>query len=398
MNRNIQQLHSIAAKKKRVIIGLMSGTSLDGLDVALCEFSGSGLQTKVVVKKFATVPYTSETKERILQIFAKPTISFEVLCLLNPYIGILHAEMVLKCLRRWRFPTSKVDIIASHGQTVFHSPSFLHPKEKINGTLQIGDGDHIAVKTGIITSSDFRQKHIAAGGEGAPLAVYGDYLLFSKKGHNRILLNMGGIGNFTFLPATATADKVFVTDTGPSNTLLDQAIRHFMPGLYYDKDAALAMQGNVHAGLLASLKTDPFFSQSFPKTIGPEVFNLEYVRNHQAQTNTKSLSVEDLMATLTRLSAETMADAIHRAVKIGNRYEIYLSGGGAHNPLLVKWLKELLPTFTFQSIDVLGISGDAKEAVLFAVLANEALVGGNVNFGKRSKVPSVSMGKISFPE
>jgi anhydro-N-acetylmuramic acid kinase len=376
----------------------MSGTSLDGLDVALCEISGSGLQTRLSLKKFATVPYSKTIKDKILNVFARQQVNFEELCLLNPYIGLLHGEMVLKCLRRWRYPASKVDIIASHGQTVFHSPSFLHPKEKINGTLQIGDGDHVAVKTGIITLSDFRQKHIAAGGEGAPLAVYGDYLLFSKKVRNRILLNMGGIGNFTFLPASGKADKVFVTDTGPANTLLDQTVRQFVPGQYFDKDAAIATQGTVHTGLLASLKSDPFFARSFPKTIGPEVFNLEYVHKHQVKTGTESLSVNDLMATLTRLSAETMADAIHRAIRRGDKYEIYLSGGGAHNPLMVKWLKELLPSFTFQSIDVLGISGDAKEAVLFAVLANEAVAGGKINFGKRSKVPSVSMGKISFPD
>jgi anhydro-N-acetylmuramic acid kinase len=137
INRNIQKLYLIAAKKKRTIIGLMSGTSLDGLDVALCEFSGSGLQTKVAVNKFATVPYTKKTKDKILKVFARHQVNFEELCLLNPYIGVLHGEMVLNCLRRWRFPASKVDIIASHGQTVFHSPSFLHPKEKINGALQI---------------------------------------------------------------------------------------------------------------------------------------------------------------------------------------------------------------------------------------------------------------------
>jgi anhydro-N-acetylmuramic acid kinase len=398
MNRNIQKLYLIAAKKKRTIIGLMSGTSLDGLDVALCEFSGSGLQTKVAVNKFATVPYTKKTKDKILKVFARHQVNFEELCLLNPYIGMLHGEMVLNCLRRWCFPASKVDIIASHGQTVFHSPSFLHPKEKINGTLQIGDGDHIAVKTGIITISDFRQKHIAAGGEGAPLAVYGDYLLFSKKDSNRILLNMGGIGNFTFLPAGAKADKVFVTDTGPSNTLLDQVIRDRMLGQYFDKDAAVASRGSVYQSLLASLKSDPFFSRSFPKTIGPELFNLDFVHKHQVKTNTQSLPIEDLMATLTRLSAETMAEAIQRVVSKKYIYEIYLSGGGAHNPLLVNWLKELLPNFTFQSIDVLGISGDAKEAVLFAVLANEALSGGKINFGNRSNLPSVSMGKVSFPD
>jgi anhydro-N-acetylmuramic acid kinase len=397
MNRNLKRLEKIASKKSRLIIGLMSGTSMDGLDVALCKLTGHGLQTKFELLEFATVPYTPQTKARILEVFAKPQVSFEKLCILNPWIGLLHAGIVLKCLKKWKYDPPRIDAIASHGQTVFHSPAFLHPQEKINATFQIGDGDHVAVATGILTLSDFRQKHIAAGGEGAPLAVYGDYLLLSHKTENRILLNIGGIGNFTYLPAGHNAHKVFVTDTGPGNTLLDQFTRMYYPGEYFDKDARHALQGKVHDALLRELKANGFFKLPFPKTTGPELFNIEYVKQAQQQANATGISPEDLLATLTRFSAETIVASIRKVVK-KDSFQIYLSGGGAHNPLLARWIQEMLALKTLRTTEDLGVPGDAKEAILFAVLANESLVGGGVDFGSRAKVPSVCMGKFSFPE
>lgn len=217
MNPNLDHLFTIAQKPQRRIIGLMSGTSLDGLDVALCRLEGSGAATQVQVEQFATVPYTEAVKTEIRRVFAKSTIAFEHLCLLNPWLGLLHADMVLDCLRTWQIAPQQVDCIASHGQTVFHAPRSQHGKPDFpNATLQIGDGDHVAVRTGILTISDFRQKHVAAGGEGAPLAVYGDYLLFSKADEDRILLNMGGIANFTFLPGSLDVGAMFSTDVGPS--------------------------------------------------------------------------------------------------------------------------------------------------------------------------------------
>lgn len=397
MNPNITRLHTLAGKKSRLIIGLMSGTSLDGLDVALCKITGSGLSTKVDLLKFQTVPYNQEVKSSILEVFARRQIDFQSLCELNASLATWHGDLVLKCLKRWKIDPKKIDAIASHGQTVFHSPKSITPNASINSTLQIGDGDHLAVKTGIITISDFRQKHIASGGEGAPLAVYGDYLLFSRKGEDRIMLNMGGIGNFTYLPRSGKANEVFVTDTGPANTLLDQAVRQYKPELSFDQDAQLASKGTYHQALLTVLKADPFFNLSFPKTVGPELFNMAYVKQAQQKSGTESLSLEDLLATLTRFSAETIATAIKKVIKNKKSFRLFLSGGGAHNPLLIQWVKELLPSVQFYNMNELGFSGDAKEAVLFAVLANESLAGGKLTFGNRSKVPSVSMGKISFP-
>ncbi len=404
MNQNVERLYYIAQKRVRHIIGLMSGTSMDGLDVAHVRIEGSGSQTKVTLLNFETVDYREEVKTEIRKIFAQQNIDFQHLTLLNAWIGRLHGDMILSCLKKWQLDTEGVDLIASHGQTVFHAPKILHQLEQFpNATLQIGDGDHIAVTTGIITISDFRQKHVAAGGEGAPLAVYGDYFIFSDPSENRLMLNMGGIANFTYLPASLDASEVFVTDTGPGNTLLDAFTKRYFPDKNYDKDAEIALSGQVLPELLVALKDNDFFKKPFPKTTGPELFNVAYV---EKAINILKMppSVQDLLATLTRFSAETIADSIQYLFKQKQfnesemrQFKIYTSGGGAHNPLLINYLKELLPSIAFNKTDTLGINGDAKEAVLFAILANECVAGNVTNFGTREGVPSVSMGKISFP-
>ena len=177
--------------------------------------------------------------------------------------------------------------------------------------------------------------------------------------------------------------------------MIDQTVRHSYPGKYYDKDAGLAKLGNVNEFLLKELLSDSFFHMPFPKTTGPELFNREYLQAAQKRSQTESLDVNDLLATLTRFSAEAIGIAIRKATG-KNKFEIYLSGGGAHNPLLTQWLLEILDLDKVRTTEELGVPGDAKEAILFAVLANESLVGGKVNFGTRAKIPSVSMGKFSF--
>lgn len=407
MNPQLEHLYQLAQKQERRIVGLMSGTSLDGLDVALCRVSGSGPQTRVVVEQFTTVAYEEAFKDSIRAVFAKKQVDFEHLTLLNAHIGRQHGRWVADCLRTWNVPAETVDLVASHGQTVYHAPQKQHQRPGYpNATLQIGDGDHIAAETGIITLSDFRQRHIAHGGEGAPLAVYGDYFVFSQAGENRILLNMGGIANFTYLPGSLDASVVFTTDTGPGNTILDAYARQFT-GKPYDENGQLAAAGNVNDPLLMALLDHPFFAQPFPKTTGPEVFNTGYVRSAQQHSQTEGLSAEDLMATLTRFSAESIARAIHQALDNpavteqtildeNSPVRVYMSGGGAHNPVLTRTIEALLPGCTLAETDELGIAGDAKEAVLFAVLANEAVAGSGTSFGERQGVPSVSMGKISF--
>lgn len=400
MKSDVIKLNQIARKRRRLIVGLMSGTSLDGLDVAVCECSGSGQRTKVRTLQFDTLPYSQAFKTEIRKVFAQKNIDFQQLVLLNVAIAEQHAALVNQCLEQWKFKAEDIDLLASHGQTVYHAPRIFHGLEHYpNATLQISDGDHLARRTGIITISDFRQKHLAAGGEGAPLALYGDYFLFSKKGQDRILLNIGGIANFTYLPGNQDPSKAFATDTGPGNTLIDAFANHFF-GVPFDEDARLAANGRVDESLLEILKSDPFFAKSFPKTAGPELFSADWVKAAIARLPKGNPNPYDVVATLTKLTADTIAAAILSAVSPEAKrlsISIFLSGGGAHNPMLIKHLKENLPNINICPMEQLGIHGDAKEAVLFAVLANET-VAGRVGEGQvLGGVPLIGMGKISFP-
>ncbi len=400
MNKNLEKLYQTGQKNARVILGLMSGTSFDGLDLALCRISGSGRDTCLDLLHFDTVSYQPAFKESLKSVFSRRDADLEKVCLLNNHVAIEHARMINDTLAKWGVKNENVDLIASHGQTIYHAPAFLHGRPDYgNATLQIGDGDHIAVHTGIISISDFRQKHVAAGGEGAPLAVYGDYLVFSKKGENRIMLNIGGIANFTYLPGDLDAGKVFSTDVGPGNTMMDALMQSIYPEQYYDQDAGVARKGTVHPALLTALKAHAFFDGPFPKTIGPELFNLHYLQKAMQTAGTGVLSAEDQMATLSQLSADMIVDAINRTVDMKDPFTVYVSGGGMHNPLLMENIREQLKGIPFHSTQALEINPDAKEAVLFALLANETVAGGAVRLGENRKgIPNVSMGKISFPD
>ncbi len=399
MNTQIQRLYDIACKETRLIIGLMSGTSFDGLDLALCRISGDGSNTQLELMEFDTVAYEASFKEKLKSIFSRKDANLEMVCLLNAWVAQQHAAIINSCLTKWNYTNEQIDLIASHGQTIYHAPQLLHGHAEFpNATLQIGDGDHIAVDTGIITLSDFRQKHVAAGGEGAPLAVYGDFLVFSKAGENRIMLNIGGIANFTFLPADKDAAKVFSTDVGPGNTLMDAWIQKNSPGKYFDENAAMARKGTIHEELLSALKDHSFFTAPFPKTIGPELFNLSYIRSAQEQSGTMDLSAEDVMATLNCLSADMIVKSIKACFPADEEFTVYCSGGGMHNPLLMEHIQDQLTGILFHSTEDLAVNPDAKEAVLFALLANECVAGGQLKFGDgRKGIPNVSMGKISFP-
>ncbi len=400
MHAHIAQLYQIAQKEEVIILGLMSGTSLDGLDLALCSFSGKGIQTKYKVIQNHTVVYPPDLQVFIREVFAKKEINQERLCLLNAYLGDWYAQAILETLKTWKIKTQDIDLIASHGQTVYHAPKHQHQIEGMpDSTLQIGDADRIAVSTGILTFSDFRQKHIAAGGEGAPLAVYGDYHLFSDTQENRILLNLGGISNFTYLPSTQEKSsldgfrELLVSDVGPANTLIDAAVRrHFAP-LGFDEGGNIAQKGQINETLLTALLQNPFFKLALPKTTGPEVFNEEWVQHMQAKTNTVSMQPEDLMATLTELTAQSTAQAIQ---ELHTQATIYVSGGGVHNTFLLERLQSHLPNYSIQQFTALGVPPDAKESLLFAWLAYESLKGGNaLNI---PSIPAVSLGKLSFPK
>jgi anhydro-N-acetylmuramic acid kinase len=392
LNTNLQKLVSIAKKTEKIGIGLMSGTSLDGLDIALCCFTGNGLQTKFSLLNFITMPYAATFKKEIREVFANKEASLEKVCLLNEFIGNFHGELVLQALAGWKIKPAAVDFIASHGQTIYHAPKRLHKQATYpNATLQIGDGDHLAVKTGILTISDFRQKHIAAGGEGAPLALYGDVLLGSKPGENRIMLNIGGIANLTWLPADGNYSNIICTDIGPGNTLIDAACRKYFNSAY-DEDSKIAFSGKVNDELLNALLDHPFFNEQAPKTTGPELFGLAYVNAAQQTSKTLTISNEDLVCTLSAFTAKTISDFISMHFT-ADKIQIFTSGGGAKNNYIINHLKNSLPQIAIKDTGELGINPDAKEAILFALLGNEALCGEPLAIGDN---PAVLMGKFSF--
>ncbi len=389
MNANIEALYRTAGKHERTILGLMSGTSLDGLDIAVCKFSGSGTHTKLTVAHYTTVPYTEDFKAAVRKIFSTRAVDLEAVTLLHAHIARVHATMVLSALESWKLSASSIDVIASHGQTIYHAPKFLHPTSGYgNATLQIGDGDILSTATGIITISDFRQKHIAAGGEGAPLALFGDTILFASETENRVLLNMGGIANFTYLPAGQTTE-IISTDLGPANTLIDSYVKANYNGLSYDANGEIASTGTINEPFVNAVLAHPFFNAAFPKTIGPELFNLDFIANALKTAGIVLMAHQDMVASLSYITARVIADGIHKVVGDDNlELVIYASGGGIHNAYIMQQLQNMCPGASFKNLETLGVHPDAKEAVLFAVLANEALAGS----------PTLSMGKISFPQ
>lgn len=398
MNKYIKKLYTLADKEERLIVGLMSGTSMDGLDIAVCRITGSGRGTVLAIVHFVTKTYPSDFRNRIRAVFAKHTIDQQVLCGLHAWIGRLHGTLVNEALREWAISHDRIDLIASHGQTVFHAPQSLTGNSDYpNSTLQIGDGDHVAVTTGIITVSDFRQKHVAAGGEGAPLAAYGDYLLFASENQTRILLNIGGIANFTLLPAASSSNPCFATDVGPGNTLMDQYMQAQW-GMELDRDAKVAAAGRVDERLLEALLMHEFFALPFPKTTGPELFNLEYLAGAQRASGTEDIPSTDVMATLCAFSAVAIVAAIQRVAPSSRNTQVYVSGGGLRNPLLMRGIKDGLAGMPVSSFEALGLLPDAKEAALFAILANETVAGDGGNAAAILDAPAVCMGKISFPE
>lgn len=389
MNANIEQLVSIANKAQKTVIGLMSGTSMDGLDVVLCTISGHGSATQVRIKAFETLDYTAAFKEEMKLVFAKQNVDLAKVVLLNAKIGLMYADMVNDCLKKWGIAKQEIDFIASHGQTIYHAPIRLHQQIGYpNATLQIGDGDHIALKTGILTLSDFRQKNLAGGGEGAPLATYGDYLLYSSTKEDRVLLNIGGIANLSYIPKICP-EAILSTDVGAGNTLIDSAMQLYFKKSF-DDYGRTAQQGSVCEVLLEKCLQMPFFKQRIPKSTGQELFNLETIHSLSAHLGL-CISHEDMIATLTMFTAKGIAQAI---TEMGaTKSTLYITGGGAKNATLCGYIKSLLPDTILGKCEDIGINSDAKEALIFAVLANEALCGEPLLL---NHYPSVLMGKLSF--
>lgn len=380
----------------RRIAGLMSGTSLDGIDVAVIDLDPRNSRAVVRLIAFETVPWPSSVREDLLQLCRPNAGSTADICFFNFLVGRLFADALIRTCRKHRIPPGSIDLIGSHGQTIWHDPKGRRfGRTAVPSTLQIGEPAVIVQRTGIATVADFRTADIAAGGQGAPLVPYSDFVLFRHTTKSRAIQNIGGIGNVTWLPARCTIDGILAFDTGPGNMVIDGLISLFTHGKHtFDSGGRLAGKGAVHRPLLAQMLRHPYFRKQPPKSTGREEFGISYCQKLLKSARRLRLSTEDLLATATAFTAETIADAYRRFLP-RMPDEMYLAGGGAHNRTLVRMLADLLPDIPIRTTDNLGIPIDAREAVAFAILARASVLGrpNNVPSSTGAKRP-VILGKI----
>jgi len=384
----MKRVADLASKPSKLVVGLLSGTSADGVDAVLVRIDGCGLKSRVETLAFSTLPYSDKMREAVLAIGRG---SVGDLCRMNFVLGERFAEAALRVIRQAGFEPSQIDLIGSHGQTVFHVPR--SPGETAS-TLQIGEPDVIAERVGVPVVADFRTRDIASGGEGAPLSAYVDYLLFHKESTPRALLNLGGIGNVTVV--TERVEEVFAFDTGPANMPLDETVRIMTLGKqHYDKDGRQAAKGRIDENLLQRLLEHPYFELPAPKTTGRETFGFDFVMPLlQHKGNNRAI---DVLATLTAFVAHSIKRAFDELV--APRAEItaiLVSGGGVHNLTLMSHLRRLFGRQPIMPVEEFGYDSDAKEALLFALLANDTIHGvpNNIPGATGASWPTV-LGKIS---
>ncbi|REJ28390.1 MAG: anhydro-N-acetylmuramic acid kinase [Caldibacillus debilis] len=377
-----------------LVVGLMSGTSLDGIDASLVKIDGFGTSTKIKVIKSISLPYEQTLKEELLSAMDKKSSNVEQICSLNFKLGYLFADAVKKVCKEADIPLSQIDLIGSHGQTIYHLPNPLPPLTK--SSLQIGDPSVLAYETKTMVVSNFRAMDIAAGGEGAPLIPYIDWLLFRSKTKGRILQNIGGIGNCTVLKKDAKKEDIIAFDTGPGNMIIDELCRTLL-NIPYDANGEIASQGKVHHDVVSKLMDHDFFKKSPPKSTGREEFGREFTL--KVIKNFSDLSAKDLIATATYFTAYSIADAYKKFVfPEAEIDEIIVSGGGGNNKTLLKMIQSLLPDKKLIKMDDLGITADEKEAVGFAVLANEYIHQQKTNMPKATGAKEfVLLGQLTLP-
>jgi len=352
------------------VAGLMSGTSLDGIDVAIVEISGRGWSKRIRTLAFHTVPYPEAVRQAILGV-SNTTTHTAVISRLNFLLAELYAEALRETARRARIRLDSIDLIGSHGQTIFHEGA---PVEflgrRIASTLQIGEAAVLAERTRIPVVADFRPRDIAAGGRGAPLVPYVDYMLFRHRKLGRVALNIGGIANITAIPPSAGPEDVIGFDTGPGNMVVDALARRYTNGRWsYDRDGRLAGRGHVNRQLLDRLLKDPYFRRPPPKSAGREQYGAEFVE----QLLQTGLPLLDLIATCTAFTAAAVAVGIERFVRPRMPVdELIVSGGGVHNRRMMAQLAAFLPDVNLATSTDYGVDADAKEAIAFAVLACES--------------------------
>jgi anhydro-N-acetylmuramic acid kinase len=360
------------------VAGIMSGTSLDGVDVAIVDINGHRIQTVA----HSTTLYPRATRERILAVATPADISR-----LNFELGELYAKAVAATCKRHAILLDSLELIGCHGQTIYHEGGGRNPN-----TLQIGEAAVIAERLGIPVVSDFRTRDIAAGGQGAPLVPFVDYLLFASPKLNRVALNIGGIANITILPHSAKADQIIAFDTGPGNMVVDQLVERATSAKYrFDRNGAIAATGRVNRSMLDSLLSDAYYKTKPPKTAGREQYGSEYID----RLLTSGLPIEDLIATATALTSATIAFAITRCAP--ETQEVIAAGGGTHNRQLMAQLAAFLPECEIRTTADFAIDADAKEAVAFAILAHRTWrrQTGNLPSATGAK-HAVILGKITF--
>jgi anhydro-N-acetylmuramic acid kinase len=366
----------------RLLVGLMAGTSLDGVDAALVRMTGPATAPRVRLIEFKSVPYPAVVRRRVLRVAAGQPVPAGEISQLNFLLGGLFAEAVVQVCRKAGIAPRRLAGIGSHGQTIFHQGhATVEAGRKTASTLQISEPAVIAEQTGVRVVADFRTADIAAGGQGAPLVPLVDYLLLGDKKKGTVALNIGGIANVTMIPAGALENDVFGFDTGPGNMIMDGLIQTFTRGRRnYDSGGRMAARGKVLEDLLARVLRYPFFLKRPPKSAGREQFGEDFVQRFFLN-RLATASPEDLLRTANDLTARTIADALRRFVYPRARVErLVASGGGTHNRFLVKRIGELLPELKIMSSAEFGLPVDAKEAIAFAVLADRTLHGlpGNI--------------------
>ncbi|GAA3401866.1 anhydro-N-acetylmuramic acid kinase [Paenibacillus hodogayensis] len=392
---------NLIAKPSRLIIGLMSGTSLDGVDAAIVKVEGSGLDTKTELLSFTTVAYDDTLREKLKELCSLEHSDVAKVCGMNFYIADVLADAAERAVREAGLTMNDIDLISSHGQTIWHIPA-ADPADwsLVRSTLQIGDLSVIAKRTGKPVVGDYRTADMAVGGQGAPLVPYADFILFRHEAKGRILQNIGGIGNCAAIPAGGLPEQVVAFDTGPGNMLIDQAVHTLSGGAKsYDDGGQWAAQGAADETIVAEMMSHPYFSMPLPKTTGRELFGKAYAQQWIGRMREKGLSDADIVGTFTAFTAHSIARSYRDYVlPVMTVHEIVVSGGGAHNRTLLAMIAGLLPEQTVTSTDALGMSSDAKEAVAFALFGNNFL------FGVPNTLPSATgapvatiMGKLALP-
>lgn len=347
------------------VAGIMSGTSLDGIDIAIVDIAGRRIRPVA----FHATPYPERVRKAILGVSNATTTTAQI-ARLHFLLGRLYADAVRETCRRTRIPAGSIELAGCHGQTIYHQGE----KEQFLGkpvaaTLQIGEASVIAEQLNVPVISDFRARDMAAGGKGAPLVPYVDYLLFRHRTRGRVALNIGGIANLTAIPPGAGPERVIAFDTGPGNMVMDALATELTGGRrHFDRDGRIAETGRVDCGLLDRLLEDPYYRRRPPKTAGREQYGVEFI----TKLKHTGLTLPDLIATATALTAAAIAAGIERFVKPRMRVDdLIASGGGVHNHTLMAYLQAFLPDIRVARSTEFGIAPDAKEAIAFAVMAYE---------------------------